>query len=60
MPIIGPFNNVPTGAVFVLQSTGTNGDIVLAPINFTQSGIATGIISGNYISLSRYFLTMGG
>lgn len=60
MASIGPFNTVPTGAVYVLQSTGVNGDIVLAPINFQQSGIATGTVPGNYLSLSRYLLVMGG
>ena len=60
MPVIGPFNLVPTGAVWVLQSTGVNGDIVLGPINFSASGIATGTINGNVISLMRYFLIMGG
>ena len=60
MATIGPFNNVPTGAVYVLQSTGVKGDIVLAPINFSQSGISTGTISGSISSWSRYFITMGG
>lgn len=60
MALIGPFNGVPTGAVYVLQSTGTQGDIVLAPINFAQSGIYTGTIVGGTNSLQRYFLVMGG
>lgn len=59
MPILGPFNNVPTGATYVLQSTGTNGDIVLAPINFNASGISTGTSFGTS-SLQRFFLIMGG
>jgi hypothetical protein len=58
MAILGPFSNVPTGAVYVLQSTGTKGDIVLAPINFQTTGIYTGTIPNG--SLQRFFLTMGG
>ena len=58
MSILGPFNNVPTGAVYVLQSTGTKGDLVLAPINFNASGVYTGTVPGG--SLQRFFLTMGG
>lgn len=58
MSILGPFSNVPTGAVYVLQSTGTKGDIVLAPINFNASGIYTGTVPGG--SLLRYMLLMGG
>lgn len=60
MTVFGPFNVVPTGAVFFLQSTGVNGDIILGPINFNQSGVATGVLPGNFISLTRYFLIMGG
>lgn len=59
MSILGPFNNVPTGATYVMQSTGVNGDLVLAPINFLASGISTGATQGN-TSLQRYFLIMGG
>lgn len=58
MSILGPFNKVPTGAVYVLQSTGTKGDLILGPINYQQSGISTGTIPG--ASLTRFFLTMGG
>lgn len=60
MAIIGPFNQVPSGAVFFLQSTGTRGDIVLGPINFSSSGIATGSLSDSgLLSMQRFFLTMG-
>lgn len=65
MSIIGPFNKVPTGAVHILQSTGVNCDIVLGPINFSASGIATGIVPianlpTGIISMSRHFIIMGG
>lgn len=59
-PVIGPFNTVPTGAVYVLQSTGVNGDIVLAPINFNASGVATGTVPNNVISAQRALMLMGG
>lgn len=31
MPILGPFNNVPTGSTYFLQSTGVLGDLILGP-----------------------------
>jgi hypothetical protein len=59
MAVIGPFNNVPTGAVYVLQSTGVNGDIVLGPINYQASGITTGTVQNNTLSYQRFFFLMG-
>jgi hypothetical protein len=40
MPILGPFNSLG-----ILQATGFNGDIIMAPLNFnTNSGTFTGTI----------------
>src|ERR1017187_2929892 len=41
MPILGPFNKLG-----ILQTTGTNGDIVVGPLNFSVAGNWTGIPSG--------------
>lgn len=59
MAILGPFTIVPTGMVYVLQSTGTKGDLILAPINFQYTGIYTGTVAGADPSLLRFMIFMG-